>query len=160
MRTLILAAGLCAIGANAQANELPNEHINALACLEVMETKTTWSQCLGMIFQPCAPFEVGSDNHLSCLREERTNWSESLEVLQSDVREVISDGANGQLTQILDNWNRYVTQKCEEAGVANAASSGDAARLGCQVAEIVGLTGEYAACLEGRSKADYCTIKP
>ena len=29
----------------------------------------------------------------------------------------------------------------------------------CQITEFAGLTGEYAACLEGRSTAEYCILK-
>jgi len=79
--------------------------------------------------------------------------------LQSDLSEMITLKSVEDLTKILSGWINYVSQKCQ-AGLDSAGSpSVKAKQLGCQITEIVGLTGEYAACLEGRSTADYCVMK-
>ena len=63
------------------------------------------------------------------------------------------------LTEILSGWINYVSQKCQTVEDAADNSTLAAKQLGCQITELAGLSGEYAACLEGRSTADYCVLK-
>ena len=160
MKKLLIAAAFCVLGWAVQAqSSLPKEHINAMACLENMEGSTTWNQCLGLIFAPCLEDAIGSEVHVSCLQGQRKDWNGSMQLLQSDVTDAITLKSAEDLIKILSGWINYVSQKCQ----AGAASKGNPAlavkQLGCQITEIVGLTGEYAACLEGRSTAEYCILK-
>ena len=160
MKKLLIAAAFCVLGWAVQAqSSLPKEHINAMACLENMEGSTTWNQCLGLIFAPCLEDVVGSEPHVSCLQGQREDWNGSMQLLQSDVTDAITLKSAEDLAKILSGWINYVSQKCQ----AGADPTGNPAiavkQLGCQITEIVGLTGEYAACLEGRSTAEYCVLK-
>ena len=95
MNKIIAAAALIILGTAGQADSvLPKAHVSALACLENLDTTSTWNQCLGQLFAPCLGDDVGSESHSRC-----------------------------------------------------------------QITEFAGLTGEYAACLEGRSTAEYCILK-
>jgi hypothetical protein len=146
-------------GAALAENVLPPSHIAALNCVENLDASMTWSQCLNVIFAECATNEVGSEDHLACLGTLQETWVGTLETLGTDAREVITEKGNAELAELLDAWTKFVVQKCEAVALEKAASSADAARLGCEVTEIVGLSGEYVACLEGRSNAPYCERK-
>jgi hypothetical protein len=160
MKKLMIAAALCTFGGMAQAqSSLPQEHINAMACLENMGASTSWNQCLGLIFAPCLEVEVGSEAHVSCLQGQREKWSTSMQFLQKDVTDAITLKSAEDLFEILSGWIRYVSQKCQAGEDATDNSATAAKQLGCQITELVGLSGEYAACLEGRSTADYCVLK-
>ena len=76
-------------------------------------------------------------------------------LLQAEVTNSITLKAATEMSEILGGWVNYVSQKCEAVSV-NASVGADSARLVCQITEFAGLTGEYAACLEGRSTAEYC----
>ena len=144
--------------ANAESS-LPKEHINAMACLENMEVSTTWNQCLGLIFSSCSENNVGSEAHLSCLQVQLDEWNESLQVLQTDVIEAITLKSAEDLSKILSGWINYVSQKRQATESSMSKSELKAKQLGCQITENIGLAGEYAACLEGRSTAEYCVFK-
>jgi hypothetical protein len=160
MKKWIILAIFCAFGGTVYAKSmLPKEHINAMACLENMETSTTWSQCLGLIFAPCSRNKVGSELHLSCLQGQNEDWNSSMQLLQSNLTEMITLKSVEDLTKILSGWINYVSQKCQAGLDAAGNPSAKAKQLGCQITETVGLTGEYAACLEGRSTAEYCVMK-
>lgn len=160
MRVTILGAVFAFLaGVNVAKADVPKEHIFALACLENLEISTTWSQCVGLMFAPCAPYDVGSDDHVACLRREKANWNTTMQTLQTNVQQVITPTAAGELVKILSGWVSYVSQTCEAAGQAHSSTSVEAAELGCQITELAGLSGEYAACLEGRSNSEYCVIK-
>ena len=160
MKKLMIAAALCTFGGMAQAqSSLPQEHINAMACLENMGASTSWNQCLGLIFAPCLEVEVRSEAHVSCLQVQREKWSTSMQFLQKDVTDAITLKSAEDLFEILSGWINYVSQKCQAGEDATDNSATAAKQLGCQITELVGLSGEYAACLEGRSTADYCVLK-
>ena len=160
MKKLMIAAALCTFGGMAQAqSSLPKEHINAMACLENMGTSTSWNQCLGLIFAPCVTDEVGSETHVACLQLQREDWTASMQLLQTDVTDAITLKSAEDLTEILSGWINYVSQKCQTVEDAADNSALAAKQLGCQITELAGLSGEYAACLEGRSTADYCVLK-
>ena len=160
MKKLMIAAALCTFGGIARAqSSLPQEHINAMACLENMGASTSWNQCLGLIFAPCLEVEVGSEAHVSCLQGQREKWSTSMQFLQKDVTDAITLKTAEDLFEILSGWINYVSQKCQAGEDATDNSAMAAKQLGCQITELVGLSGEYAACLEGRSTADYCVLK-
>ena len=160
MKTLLIAAAICTLGCAVQAqSSLPREHINAMACLENMEASTTWNQCLGLIFKPCLEDVVGSEAHVSCLQGQRKGWNGSMQLLQSDVTDAITLKSAEDLAKILSGWINYVSQKCQAGADPTGNPAVAVKQLGCQITEIVGLTGEYAACLEGRSTAEYCILK-
>ena len=160
MKKLIVAAALCTFGEMGQAqSSLPQEHINVMACLENMGTNSSWNQCLGLIFAPCATDEVGSETHVACLQVQREHWTTSMQLLQTDVTDAITLKSAEDLSEILSGWINYVSQKCQAGEDVADTSALAAKQLGCQITEIAGLSGEYAACLEGRSTADYCVLK-
>jgi hypothetical protein len=130
-----------------------------MACLENMGTSTSWNKCLGLIFAPCVEVEVGSEAHVSCLEGQRENWSASMQFLQKDVTDAITLKSAEDLFEILSGWVNYVSQKCQASEDSTDNSAMAAKQLGCRITELVGLSGEYAACLEGRSTADYCVLK-
>ena len=146
-------------GAAQAQSALPQGHINSMACLENMGNNTTWNQCLALIFAPCLEDEVGSEAHVSCLELQRVEWTGSMRLLQSDVTDAITLKSAEDLAKILSGWINYVSQKCQagEGSMDNPLVA--AKQLGCQITELAGLTGEYAACLEGRSTAEYCVVK-
>jgi hypothetical protein len=154
-----IVAAFVILGTAGQADSvLPKAHVSALACLENLGTKSTWNQCLGQLFAPCVGDDVGSESHVRCLKGQREDWSVSMTLLQAEVTDAITLKAATEMSEILGGWVNYVSQKCEAVSV-NASVSADAARLGCQITEFAGLAGEYAACLEGRSTADFCVLK-
>ncbi len=145
--------------AETEAESVPEDQILVLACLENIEQSTTWGQCLNLMFQPCAQQEVGSDGHANCLRSERTRWRATMENLQEQVFDVITVSGGSELAGVMGQWTGYVAQKCQEVAATRAETGPESARLGCEITEFVGLTGEFAACLEGRSNAPYCQYK-
>lgn len=159
MRAGFMVAVACLMGSPGMAADLSDDQILVLACLERIEDGTTWGQCVNLMFQPCAGEEVGSEPHVACLNTQREMWSTSAEALQSQVSEAITPEGNTQLAEILGAWTRAIVQNCQEVGQSRAATGAEAARVGCEVSEIIGLTGEFAACLEGRSTAEFCTFK-
>ena len=160
MKNLVLSVGLSVSALSAQAETaVPQAHVNSMACLETMGQGTSWGQCLGLIFEPCVSFEVASEAHLACLQSEREGWTATMRLLQEDVTEAITVKSAEDLAGILSGWINYVSQKCQAEGDPEGNSPLAAKQLGCQITELVGLSGEYAACLEGRSTADYCVLK-
>ena len=160
MKNFLLSVGLAVLATAAQADtKLPQSHVNSMACLENMGQSTSWGQCLGLIFEPCVRLEVASDAHLACLQSERKEWTATMRLLQEDVTEAITVKSAEDLASILSGWINYVSQKCQAEGDPEGKPRLAAKQLGCQITELVGLSGEYAACLEGRSTADYCVLK-
>ena len=159
MNKIIATAALIILGTAGQAvSVLPKAHVSALACLENLDTTSTWNQCLGQLLAPCLGDDVGSESHVRCLQGQREDWSVSMTLLQAEVTNAITLKAATEMSEILHRWVNYVSQKCEAVSV-NASVSADSTRIGYQVTEFAGLTGEYAACLEGRSTAEYCILK-
>jgi len=158
MRKLILAA-ILVFPQMAPAQELPAEKVLVLACLENLDQGTTWPQCAGLMFQPCEGEEVGSEGHVACLKGEREGWGREMEGLQTQVFDSITTGGTSELVDVLGQWTGYVGQKCQEVAAQRVETGAESARLGCEITEMVGLVGEFAACLEGRSAAPYCEFK-
>ena len=152
----LLLAGTAG-SAKAQA-VIPQDKVEVLACVENLETSTTWAQCTTMMFQPCADEEVGSGGHVACLGGQRTGWQAALETLEAKVFEAITPVAAGELKDLLGGWTKFVAQKCQQVAKDRAGTGAEAALRGCEIAEMVGLSSEYAACLEGRSTAPFCKI--
>lgn len=161
MKQIILTAGVAflAFAQPSLAVEIDDEKVLVLACLERMEDGTTWSQCLNLMFQPCVGETVGSEGHVACLTTERVAWGKVAETLQLEVSGAITAKGNTELAEILGSWTGIIVQNCAEIAAAKSATGADSARLGCEISEVVGLSGELAACLEGRSAAEYCTFK-
>ncbi len=158
MKSLLLAATLLASPAAAQDLPIAEDKLVVLACLEKMEISTSWPQCLDLMFAPCADEVPGTDTHATCLTGVRDEWKGTVQNLQEEVMAVTTTNGANQLLNLIVIWTDYVAQKCEE--VAQSRTEGaDSARLGCEVSELAGLTDEFAACLEGRSTAEYCEIK-
>ncbi len=161
MKSTIAVAGLLALGcaATAQAEEaqlLPKEHVQALACTENLDITTTWGQCLGVIFAPCQTEQVGDAAHVACLGQMRQDWIASVEVLRGEVIDVIPAQGVTELVEMLGAWTGAAAQRCAEGAATRPEDMREAAQLGCEITEIVGLAEELAACVEGRSIADYC----
>ena len=157
MKYLALIAALAVSPAIAET-PLAQDKILVLACLENMEQGTTWPQCVELMFQRCVSHEVGTDAHAACLSEVREDWSGTVKDLQGQVIEAVTSSGSSELLDLMGQWTGYVVQKCQE--VADTKTTGaQSARLGCEVSELAGLSGELAACLEGRSSAGYCEFK-
>ena len=158
MRSLAFATLLLASPAVAEDLPIAEDKLVVLACLEQMEITTTWPQCINLMFEPCADEGPGSDAHATCLTSIRDDWRGSVKVLQDEVMSrVTTEGAN-QVLNLIVIWSDFVTQKCEQVAQSRPGGA-DSARLGCEVSELAGLTDEFAACLEGRSTAEYCVFK-
>ena len=82
-----------------------------------------------------------------------------MQLLQSDVTDAITLKSAEDLAKSLSGWINYVSQKCQAGADPTGNPAVAVKQLGCQITEIVGLTGEYAACLEGRTTAEYCVLK-
>jgi hypothetical protein len=161
-----LAAALAALTfsasapTQAQASEplIAEDKLLVLGCLEQIEQGTTWGQCVNLMFAPCAAETPGTDGHVACLTGVRGEWSETVRNLQAKVLDVVTIGGQSQIVDLMDLWSKFVVQKCNEVALARSTGA-ESARLGCEVSEFAGLADEFAACLEGRSTADYCTLK-
>ncbi|RLJ60336.1 hypothetical protein BCF46_0534 [Litoreibacter meonggei] len=157
MKYLPLIAALAATPAMAQ-DTIAQDKVLVLACLETMEAGTTWPQCVELMFQPCVSHEVGTDAHATCLGGVREEWSGTVKTLQDEVIDAVTTSGSSQLLDLLGQWTSYVVQKCQEVA-ASKQEGAESARLGCEISEFAGLSGEFAACLEGRSKAGYCEFR-
>ena len=77
MKALSLSAALVLVAAPIAAETALPESVvteaqgNVMYCLLVMGEETTWPQCAGLLFSPCAEFEVGAADHAACLTGER-----------------------------------------------------------------------------------------
>jgi len=158
MKFLPLIAALMATPAMADDTAIGDDKVLVLACLENMGQTTQWPQCVELMFQACVSHEVGSEAHAACLSTEREDWANTVRSLQADLQAAITPDASAEVLDIMGQWTGYVVQKCQEQ--ADARSTGkESARLGCEISELAGLSGEFAACIEGRSTAQYCVYK-
>lgn len=152
-------AGLLALALSspAQARDIAiaEDKTLVLGCLEALDNGTTWPQCVSLMFQPCNDATPGSAPHAACLEGVREEWAGVMRVLQDEVLEAVSPQSKTEVIDLLGLWTAYVVQKCTEVAAAKPTGT-ESARLGCEVSELAGLSGEFAACLEGRSTADYC----
>lgn len=143
----------------AETGEIPQAKRVVLTCLDGMETETTWGQCLDILFEPCAVHAVGSKDHVGCLFKERQDWRLVMEEEQVRVLKELTPGGAADLAQIMSQWFGYVGQKCGGVAEEKADISADAAQLGCEISEIVGVTAEFSTCRSGNSTAPYCIIQ-
>lgn len=160
MKTLPLMAALAlatAAPAAAQDVKISEDKTQVLACLDSMSSGTTWGQCVTMMFAPCAAQEPGTDPHAACLKTVHTDWFETVVTLQNAVMERASSNGRSQVVDLMGFWSTFVDQKCTEVAAAKETGA-ESARLGCEISEFAGLTGEFSACLNGRSQAEYCEL--
>ena len=130
-----------------------------LACVAGMETEADWAACREMMFEGCAAHEVGSDGHLSCLTEDRTGWQDRLDAATEATGAALTPEGATELGQLLGQWYGFVGNKCAGVAAQRAAISEDAARLGCEISEVVGLLTELNSCRAGTSTSPYCILK-
>ena len=157
MKYMPLVVALAAAPALAET-PIAEDKILVLACLENMEQGTTWPQCEELMVQPCVSHEVGTDAHAACLGGVRKEWSETVTTLQDEVIEAVTSAGSSELLDLMGQWTGYVVQKCQDVA-ASKPNGAESARLGCEISELAGLSGEFAACLEGRSQAGYCEFR-
>ena len=164
-RLAILAASFCISGATfALADDipqLPENKAKVVACLDTLDVDggTTWDQCMGLLFEPCAEHEVGGEDHLACLLADRDTWLTGLEREQARTAAMITAQGKNDLDQIMAQWRGYVRNKCANVGANNASTGADAAQAGCEMAELASVVGELTACSDQRSILPYCVLK-
>lgn len=139
------------------AQRITNQKL-VLNCLAQLGEETSWQQCRGMIFAPCQEHTVGTDTHGACLLKQKTDWETEMSNHQEVLVEKLTLSGNSMLAELMGNWFSYREARCNEVAEARPEAE-KSAKLGCEVAEIAGLTAEFQACLEGRSTTPYCTIK-
>ncbi len=141
----------------ASAQPVTNQDI-VLACLAQIGEETTWRECRGMMFAPCQEHSVGTDTHAACLLKQKADWEAKMTSTQELLVEKLTLSGNSMLAELMGNWFSYREARCSEVALTRL-EAGKSAKLGCEVAEIAGITAEFEACLEGRSTTPYCTIK-
>lgn len=157
MKSVFWAAALMAsVCANA-ANAGPREDV--LTCVGSMNTDADWAICRNLMFKPCATDEVGSETHIACLSEEKNAWLSEIETRRVTLSEQLTSDSLGAVTDLYGQWIAYVGQKCPSVALKNAATSKEAAQLGCEISESVGMAAEFESCLNGTSTAPYCIIE-
>lgn len=139
------------------AQPITNQKL-VLNCLAQLGEETSWQQCRGMIFAPCQEHTVGTDTHGACLLKQKTDWETEMSNHQEVLVEKLTLSGNSMLAELMGNWFSYREARCNEVAEARPEAE-KSAKLGCEVAEIAGITAEFQACLEGRSTTPYCTIK-
>lgn len=139
------------------AQPITNQKL-VLKCLAQLGEETSWQQCRGMIFAPCQEHTVGTDTHGACLLKQKTDWETEMSNHQEVLVEKLTLSGNSMLAELMGNWFSYREARCNEVAEARPEAE-KSAKLGCEVAEIAGITAEFQACLEGRSTTPYCTIK-
>ena len=151
----LLVAALCAISPVASADQ----RADVLACIGTMNTDADWARCRTMIFAPCATDEVGTETHLACLKTEKAAWLQDIETKRAALSERLTAISQGALTDLHAQWVLYVGQKCPAIAQANAETSAEAALVGCEISEAVGIASEFQSCLSGQSTAPYCVLE-
>lgn len=147
----------CIASLSAHAQPITNQTL-VLNCLAQIGEETSWQECRGMIFAPCQEHKVGTDTHSACLLKQKTDWENEMSNQQEVLVEKLTLSGNSMLAELMGNWFSYREARCSEVAQARP-EAGKSAKLGCEVAEIAGITAEFQACLEGRSTTPYCTIK-
>ena len=130
-----------------------------LDCLAEVGTSTDWNTCLNTMFAPCAEAEIGSDEHLACLKTEREDWRLAKSTAEGALVDRLSNAGMQELSGLMLAWPKFVDTKCTAVAEGRADISYDAAQLGCQIAEIALMTNEFTACVEERSVEDYCQLE-
>jgi hypothetical protein len=155
----LYGALLAALPVAAEPVPLPEDRQPVLACVDAMESDADWDQCLTLIFAPCEGLDVGTPLHLECLVSERQVWIKALEHEQATLSDLLIPTASSEMAAIMGEWIGYVGQKCGDVAKEKASISAEAAQLGCEIAEAVGVTSEFAACRAGNSTAPYCILR-
>lgn len=153
----IFLASLMLLTTPALAQPITNQTL-VLNCLAVIGDETSWQECRGMMFAPCQEHSVGTATHQSCLLKQKTDWENEMADQQELLVEKLTLPGNSMLAELMGNWFSYRETRCNEVAEAKP-EAGNSAKLGCEVAEIAGITAEFQACLEGRSTTPYCTVK-
>jgi len=154
---LLVALFGASVQATAADGDVAAHQAVVLDCVARMEVQTTWDRCRTLMFQPCQTHTVGSGEHLNCLTGLRQAWGRRMQDTLVTVSDRVSSDGKRSLEALLAQWSGYVAQRCTDVGKAKADISEQAARLGCETSETIGLVAELDACLDGRSTAPYCT---
>jgi len=149
---------LLALPAASLAQDTPARG-DILSCVAAMETDADWAVCRTRMFAGCADHPAGSSPHVACLTDDRAGWQEVLDGTTTDVTGILTAEGATELAQLLTQWFGYVGQKCAAVGASRAEISEEAAILGCEISEIVGLTAELQSCRAGSSTSPYCIRK-
>ena len=152
-----LAAFFVIFTSQVSAQPVTNQDL-VLSCLAQIGEETSWQECRGMIFAPCQEHAVGTDTHSACLLKQKMDWETEMIETQEILLEKLTLSGNSMLGELMGNWFSYREAKCNEVAQARPDVE-KSAKLGCEVAEIAGITAEFEACLEGRSTTPYCTIR-
>jgi len=129
-----------------------------ITCLMFMGEETTWPQCAGLMFAPCADQEVGTDGHVQCLGSEKKDWEETLQDQIASLSPKLTSVGSGQLTELMSGWVKLVSQNCSEVAATKEGAAQDSALIGCEISEIAGVMTEFRACELGLSTAPYCVF--
>lgn len=140
-----------------KAQPITNQTL-VLNCLATIGDETSWPECRGIMFAPCEEYTVGTAVHQSCLLRQKTDWENEMADKQEALVEKLTASGNSMLAELMSNWVTYREARCMEVS-AERPEAERSAKLGCEVAEIAGITAEFDACLEGRSTTSYCTLK-
>lgn len=142
-----------------QADEQETRQTQTVACLSQMDAGTTWEQCRGMMFEPCADQELGSAPHVACLKSEKADWKDHLDANITILNNKLSMDGAAQLTELLVSWNDYVGKKCDAVAQSRVGAGQEAALIGCEISEYAGVATEFSACLTGQSDTPYCKFQ-
>ena len=143
----------------AQQTPLSEAQAQVTSCLFAMGGETTWPQCAGLMFAPCADQEVGTDGHVACLQAEQNAWQGAMMGQVSLLSDILTTDGSNELTQLMGGWINLIAQNCGEVASTKEGLAARSAELGCQISEIAGATTEFLACEEGLSSAPYCVIQ-
>lgn len=156
LSSVVFAGALCLAGQGVAASEVVIDQGAAFDCLRAMDETTTWGQCLGLTFAPCAVHEVGTRDHGQCLLDLRNLWRDDMEARRAEVMEAITPAGGQALSALLDAWPKYLDDKCTAVAALRSQTGEASALLGCEVSEYMLLSSEFDACLDGRSPEEYC----
>jgi len=120
-----------ALAAMTAAPAFGDQRDDVLACVGGMSTDADWATCRVLMFAPCATNKVGNPAHLECLGAEKTAWLARIEADREKLSETLTNDSLGALTDLYGQWIAYVGQKCPAIALQNAATSSEAAQLGC-----------------------------
>lgn len=154
-----LAALWLAVPAFGQQTRLSEAQAQVTGCLFALDSETTWPQCVGLLFAPCSQQEVGTEQHVACLKSEQQAWQGAMMGQVSLLSELLTTDGSNELTQLMGGWINLIAQNCGEIASQKEGLAARSAELGCQISEIAGATTEFRACAEGLSTAPYCVMQ-
>ena len=155
---LFLAAMLIAASPTF-ASEIESTQDAVVDCLARIGDETEWAECRKIMFEPCTGHEVGSENHIICLEGHKLDWQTYMEDYRQLLDTKLTTSGSSMLAELMGQWFGYMAARCNDVAVARASISEEAAKLGCEIAELAGITAEFDACLDGRSTTPYCVIE-